>query len=378
MPPIRRSATVVAVLWVALSAQGGVVSAAPSVALEASFAARPGQPASSDATGVTLALGFTMSGEGYGPTSQRPRGGVPPLSEIDFSLPQGATFDAGGFAPCKESTLLEVGPFGCARGSRVGTRRDGLAEVTAGQEPVPESFSLQPFVSPGGGLLLYGSASSPVGVEFVSPATVGSASATPYGPNLDMRLPPIATVPGGALMSINTMRFELGADPSGTVSYLKLAANCPSGGLPLKAELTFGGRSGDEREFGIPRETVTVTTRVRCPAGLPASLRESLPGTGGAVTAPSNKACVSRRDFRIHVLQIEGLIYRRVAVDVNGNRDKTVKGRQTSARVDLHGLPKGRYTVKITVTTSTGRRISGIRAYHTCAAKRLAGGHPRL
>jgi hypothetical protein len=65
-------------------------------------------------------------------------------------------------------------------------------------------------------------------------------------------------------------------------------------------------------------------------------------------------------------------------VYVNGTQVATVKRRRFTATVDLRGLPKGRYTVKIVVTTTNGRTLTGIRVYHTCAPKRLPSGKPRL
>jgi hypothetical protein len=65
-------------------------------------------------------------------------------------------------------------------------------------------------------------------------------------------------------------------------------------------------------------------------------------------------------------------------VYVNGNPIDVAKGARFRARVDLRGLPKGRYTVRITITTTTGRQITGIRVYHTCAPKPLPSGQPRL
>jgi hypothetical protein len=64
-------------------------------------------------------------------------------------------------------------------------------------------------------------------------------------------------------------------------------------------------------------------------------------------------------------------------VYVNGRQVNVVKGKRISAPVDLRGLPKGLYTVLITVVTTTGRAIAGTRTYHTCAPKPLPGhAHP--
>jgi 2-iminobutanoate/2-iminopropanoate deaminase len=41
-------------------------------------------------------------------------------------------------------------------------------------------------------------------------------------------------------------------------------------------------------------------------------------------------------------------------------------------------LPKGRFKVKITVTTSTGKKLTGTRRYHTCVKKRKPHRPPKL
>jgi hypothetical protein len=148
-----------------------------------------------------------------------------------------------------------------------------------------------------------------------------------------------------------------------------------SGGLPFKAELIFA----ENGEISIP-EIVDTTYKAPCPTGgvEPFVPETSVAGTGGIVSAPSNEECLSRRDFPIHVQQIKGLTYRTVTVYVNGRQVAVVKRRRFMAQVDLHGLPKGRYTVKITVITTSGRRLTGTRAYHTCAPKPLPSGKPRL
>ena len=39
----------------------------------------------------------------------------------------------------------------------------------------------------------------------------------------------------------------------------------------------------------------------------------------------------------------------------------------------MRGLPRGAYTVAITVTTTSGRVLRGIRTYRTCAGKLTPG-----
>ena len=55
---------------------------------------------------------------------------------------------------------------------------------------------------------------------------------------------------------------------------------------------------------------------------------------------------------------------------VNGKRVKVLRGRRLTAPIDLRGLPKGRFRVKVTATTRSGRTLTSTRKYRTCAKKR--------
>lgn len=101
-------------------------------------------------------------------------------------------------------------------------------------------------------------------------------------------------------------------------------------------------------------------------------------GPNGAISIPSNKACVSRRKFRIRIRKRKGVAYETAIVFLNKKRVRVVKGKRLTAPIDLRGLPKGRFTVQITVITTTGAIISGTRRYRTCAPKSGSGGAPKL
>jgi hypothetical protein len=87
-------------------------------------------------------------------------------------------------------------------------------------------------------------------------------------------------------------------------------------------------------------------------------------------TLPSARKCVSRRVFRIHLRAPKGEKLVSANVFVNGKRFKAVKGKRLTAPVDLRGLPKGRWTVKIVLTTASGKRFQAKRKYRTCVPKR--------
>ena len=90
---------------------------------------------------------------------------------------------------------------------------------------------------------------------------------------------------------------------------------------------------------------------------------------------PPTRQCVSRRAFRIRLHNPKGTRIVRATVKVNGHAVATRKGKRVTAPVNLKGLPKGRYTVSITVRLANGRTVKGARRYHTCAKKRRGHRH---
>lgn len=99
------------------------------------------------------------------------------------------------------------------------------------------------------------------------------------------------------------------------------------------------------------------------PAGTTRPCRAAAVSTGPALGLPSAKRCLSRRAFTIHLPR--GL--RSAVVTVAGKR---VARRRGSARVDLRGLPRGSFRVRITGRTRAGKLVRSVRTYRTCAAKR--------
>jgi alpha-glucosidase len=80
------------------------------------------------------------------------------------------------------------------------------------------------------------------------------------------------------------------------------------------------------------------------------------------------RTCTSRRRFVIHLRR--GLSA--VRVYVNGRRTRLLKRRR--ARVDLRGLPRGRFFVRVVGRTRAGRRYVAQRTYRTCVPRpRRAG-----
>ena len=90
---------------------------------------------------------------------------------------------------------------------------------------------------------------------------------------------------------------------------------------------------------------------------------------GGAVLP---RTCASRRSFVIRLAR--GLASARVYV--NGRRVRTLRGSRLRARVDLRGLPRGRFVVRVVGRTSSGRTVVRQRAYRTCVRASRSGRAP--
>lgn len=102
------------------------------------------------------------------------------------------------------------------------------------------------------------------------------------------------------------------------------------------------------------------------------------PTAGQVIRLPTTKKCVSRRKFRIRIRKPKGIPIATATVSLNGRRLRVYRRPRLRSTIDLRGLPRGTFTVRIVVTTVTGRRLIGTRRYRTCAKKRRSPGRPRL
>jgi hypothetical protein len=137
---------------------------------------------------------------------------------------------------------------------------------------------------------------------------------------------------------------------------------------PATVHITVRGDSGSGGPPASPPPSATPTGR---PPATP-------PGGSTAVTVaidriarlPSAHRCVSRRHFRIHLRRVAGDPVVRATIGIKGQTARTVTGRALGLPIDLRGLPKGRFTVVVTVTTKAGQRMVGRRRYRTCVPRR--------
>lgn len=142
----------------------------------------------------------------------------------------------------------------------------------------------------------------------------------------------------------------------------------------LTCEVTATGPGGTTAATSAP---VSVTPQAETPPATPATpgpdpVNLPLPVASAVAAAkvialPSTRACVSRRAFSIRVRVPRGERVARAVIRVQGRRPLTVT-RRLAAAIVLKGLPKGRWTIRVDVTTDR-RTLKLTRTYRTCTPK---------
>lgn len=151
--------------------------------------------------------------------------------------------------------------------------------------------------------------------------------------------------------------FEYGVDQGTATTYTTPGVNPPN--LPA-------GTADDAVQANVSGLTPKTNYRYRVVAE---NMGRSASGAEKTFTTLSK--CVSRRRFRIRIMQRRGKKYISAAVYVNKKRVAVRKRRRLTALVNLRGLPKGKFLVKIVVKTADGHRLTAKRRYRTCSHKRF-------
>lgn len=216
-------------------------NAAPSASLSAAFEPeRLGQR-------TTLSFDFRILGAA---------GTVPPaLTAVQLSYPNnlGIALSGLGLATCTAARLEATGVSGCRENSIMGFG-SATAEISLGSdvisEPVPLTILRAPDEAGHISLLFDAVGTYPLNTTAVFPGALLPAPA-PFGGQVSIDVPLIASVPGSPDVAIVRLRATLG--PSG-VTYFKplqgrtivyqppgilLPNSCPKGGFPFAAQFSF-------------------------------------------------------------------------------------------------------------------------------------------
>lgn len=170
-----------------------------------------------------------------------------PLRHFILRLPSGLGVEIPHLRSCEPQRLQAVGARGCPPQSRLGV---GQAFVRAqlGSQLLGENISLWVFLGPLRNLQpsfeILAQGYTPFDERFVFSGTVLPDN-PPYGEDLALSVPAIATLPLEASASIVSMSLTIGSsqrlasEPNTTVE----PPSCPPGGFPFAAELTYADGS---------------------------------------------------------------------------------------------------------------------------------------
>jgi hypothetical protein len=246
------------VLVLAALALPSASRALPTVKMKAQIVPIPGFPHTGDILGAG-ADGhgeFTIEGTEY-------YGSPPPIIGFNFYLPSGVNVHTGGFPTCSRTTIEQVGPIGCPKGSTAALG-NAIGFVTFGGERVEETAELSAFFAPGGGFEFFADGHSPVSLEILGNAhLVNLDSAGDTGPELIGEVPLVASVPGAPYASVRSIDVTAGAAhrSHGRSVYLaRIPTKCPKGGFVVKAEAIFAENGEPSRP-----ETASTSATLPCP-----------------------------------------------------------------------------------------------------------------
>jgi hypothetical protein len=256
---MRRASICLAVLGFVLVALPSAALAVPTVTFKAKAVPIKGFPHTGNILGAGAAIEaeYQISGTEY-------EGSPPPIIGVNFYLPTGAKLHPAGFPTCSDTTLEQVGPSGCAKGSAAGPVGTVVGFVSFGGERVIENAELSSFYAPGGGISFFTDGHSPVSLEILSKGHyVNLNGGAGFGPKLVAQVPLVPSVPGAPFASVKSIKIKAGSaikKGGQTIYYGRVPKKCPKGGFPVKSEIIFA-ENGDESK----PVTVTKTYKSPCP-----------------------------------------------------------------------------------------------------------------
>jgi hypothetical protein len=246
---LRRTFIGLAVLGLAAPCLSATAAAAPTVKFKTTAVPIPGVPGTGNILGAGAAVQAegTVSGTEYG-------GFPPPLIGVKFYAPLGTKLHPQGFATCKPSVIEASGPGPCPKSSIDGPKGFARGVVSFGSERVQETVSVQPFLAPGGSMEFFVDGTTPVLLEILATGHVLDAS-PPFGLEVLGEVPLIETVPGAPDASFEEGTISVGAahkQGKRTISYITMPKTCPTGGFPVKVEMSFLGGATAEASYKMP------------------------------------------------------------------------------------------------------------------------------
>jgi hypothetical protein len=174
------------------------------------------------------------------------------------------------------------------------------------------------------------------------------------------RSAPLAAAGGRCIVTVNFTPIATGTraaqlkitQDSGCLNWINLAGSAT------------GASAASTRSVGPNRAKAASA----CPTALPpVNVTQTTSSASSTLLLPAAKTCKSRRLIHLTLPKPKaGVKYRQFSALLNGKRVKFLKSGQFSTTVDLRGLPRGRFTLKLTIVTDTGQKITQTKHYVTC------------
>ncbi len=176
-----------------------------------------------------------------------------PLTALELRYPStlGFTVSGLGITTCSQTRLEYLGPEDCPADSYMG-HGGVLAEFAIGAEVLKEEVEIAIVRAPETkghfALLFFASGGTPISAQVAIPALLLPA---PHAGSIDIEVPPVPTLPGAPNAAVAALNATLG--PRGLTYYervrgritsyhptgILLPDQCPRGGFPFTASLTF-------------------------------------------------------------------------------------------------------------------------------------------
>jgi hypothetical protein len=166
--------------------------------------------------------------------------------------------------------------------------------------------------------------------------------------------------------------LTLGGVANGSHAYSAVATNSAGSTTSNIVHVTvqIGGSTGGGPSTGGSTTTSAGSTNAS-DAGAGAGGTKGAAGTKGATKHKKRQfaVCSSKRRFIIRIRAHHARLVS-ATITVNGRLAKTLRGKRITAPVDLRGLPRGRFVVRIRARAADGHVFTGKRVYHTCAPRK--------
>jgi hypothetical protein len=172
-------------------------------------------------------------------------------------FPAGLMLDLPHLSSCSPARLRLRSAAGCPTASALG-RGYALVEAQPGSQTIAESISLWVFLGPLRNLqptvVILGRGYTPFDQRVVFSGSL-LADRAPYGEQLEMSIPPIATLPLEPDASIVTFSLTVGAlrpHRKRDQNTVIVPSRCPLGGFPVAGDFVYADGSAGSARASIP------------------------------------------------------------------------------------------------------------------------------